>query len=420
MPSFTAVSPRPGLLALPWSLPLEDWPEEIVVALPRGISRHVVRFVRADGRVLAVKEMAPHVALKEHQLLRELRRLDLPVVSSIGVVTDRVAPDGEPLDALLLTDHLAFSLPYRAVFAGSPRPDTVQRLVDALAVLLVRLHLDGFSWGDCSLSNTLFRRDADAFAAYLVDAETGDLRHRLSDGQRAYDVELAMTNIFGELLDLQSAGVLAEDADLHGVTDRLDQRYRALWNELVAPEEFTNTDIQRISSRVRRLNDLGFDVAEIDIVTDIGGDTVRIQPKVVDAGFHRQRLLHLTGLDVEENQARRLLNDIAEYAVATDQQGLGDDMLAHEWLTRVFEPVVQAIPTDLRSKLDAAQLYHEILEHRWYSAEQAGREVGIDETLSNYTDRVLRHRPDELVALDPDTGELAVFRSDRTDDETDD
>ena len=412
MPSFTAVSPRPGLLALPWALPLEDWPDDIVVALPRGISRHVVRFVRADGRVLAVKEMAPHVALREHQLLRELRRLDLPVVSSIGVVTDRVDTDGQELDALLLTDHLAYSLPYRAVFAGSPRPDTVQRLVDALAVLLVRLHLDGFSWGDCSLSNTLFRRDADAFAAYLVDAETGDLRHRLSEGQRAYDVELATTNIFGELLDLQAAGVLAEDADLHEVTDRLDQRYRALWNELVAPEEFTDTDTQRISSRVRRLNDLGFDVAEIDIVTDIGGDTVRIQPKVVDAGFHRQRLLHLTGLDVEENQARRLLNDIAEYAVATDQQGLGDDMLAHEWLTRVFEPVVQAIPADLRAKLDSAQLYHEVLEHRWYTAEQAGHEVGIDETLSSYTDRVLRHRPDELIALDPETGELAVIRRD--------
>jgi hypothetical protein len=419
MPSFTAVSPRPGLLALPWALPLEDWPEEIVVALPRGISRHIVRFVRADARVIAVKEMAPHVALREHQLLRELRRLDLPVVSSIGVVTDRITADGEPLDALLLTDHLAYSLPYRAVFAGSPRPDTVQRLVDALAVLLVRLHLDGFSWGDCSLSNTLFRRDADAFAAYLVDAETGDLRHRLSEGQRAYDVDLAMTNIFGELLDIQAAGVLAQDADLHAVTDRLDQRYRALWNELVAPEEFTDTDTQRISSRVRRLNDLGFDVAEIDIVTDIGGNTVRIQPKVVDAGFHRQRLLHLTGLDVEENQARRLLNDIAEYAVMTDQQALGDDMLAHEWLTQVFEPVVQGIPADLRSKLEPAQLYHEVLEHRWYSAEQAGRDVGIDETLSSYTDRVLRHRPDELVALDPETGELAVFRSGGEDETTD-
>ena len=40
----------------------------------------------------------------------------------------------------------------------------------------------------------------------------------------------------------------------------------------------------RIESRVRRLNDLGFDVDELDIITDFDGATIRIQPKVVDAG----------------------------------------------------------------------------------------------------------------------------------------
>ena len=30
------------LVFLPWSTPLEEWPAEYVVALPRGISRHVI------------------------------------------------------------------------------------------------------------------------------------------------------------------------------------------------------------------------------------------------------------------------------------------------------------------------------------------------------------------------------------------
>ena len=96
---------------------------------------------------------------------------------------------------------MKFSLPYRALFARNLRPDTAERLIDALAVLLVRLHLAGFYWGDVSLSNVLFLRDADAFSAFLVDAETGDLQAQLTDGQREYDIDLARTNIIGELMD---------------------------------------------------------------------------------------------------------------------------------------------------------------------------------------------------------------------------
>jgi hypothetical protein len=399
MPSFVAVRAAPGLLALPWGTPLEDWPAELIVALPRGISRHVVRFVRVDGSVLACKEIADRTALREHALLRDLNRLDVPCVQPVGVVRDRTNVAGEPLDAILLTAHLPFSLPYRAVFSNNLREETVLRLIDALVVLIVRLHLDGFAWGDCSLSNTLFRRDADSFAAFLVDAETGDLHDRLSTGQRNYDVDLARTNIFGELLDLQAGDVLDEEADLLGLVDRLVSRYESLWAELTAVEEFDAAHMYRLEARVRRLNDLGFDVAELDIVTDVGGQQVRIQPQVVDAGHHARRLLRLTGLDVEENQARRLLNDLDAFRARTDQQNLDESIAAHQWLTEVFEPVVQAVPRELRGRLDAAQLYHEILEHRWYASERAGRELPLQEVVASYVDEVLRDRPDEVVTL---------------------
>ena len=409
MPSFVAVRAAPGLLSLPWETSLEDWPADLIVALPRGISRHIVRFVRVDGSILACKEIADRTAMREHALLRDLNRLDVPCVQPVGVVRDRIDADGEALDAILLTAHLPFSLPYRAVFSNNLREETVLRLIDALVVLIVRLHLDGFAWGDCSLSNTLFRRDADSFAAFLVDAETGDLHDRLSNGQRAYDVDLARTNIFGELLDLQAGEVLDEEANLLGLVDRLVSRYESLWAELTGVEEFDAGHMYRLEARVRRLNDLGFDVAELDIVTDVGGQQVRIQPKVVDAGHHTRRLLRLTGLDVEENQARRLLNDLDAFRARTDQQNLDESIAAHQWLTEMFEPVVQAVPRELRGRLDAAQLYHEILEHRWYASERAGREVPMDEVVRSYVDEVLRDRPDEVVTLlsPPDAVELA-------------
>ena len=405
---ITAASPDPALLDLPWEVPLEQWPADRLAALPRGISRHVVRFVRMSGSVLAVKEISAPLAHREYGLLRLLRRLGMPSVEPVGVITGRTAPDGAPLESALVTRHLKFSLPYRALFSQSLREDTATRLVDALAVLLVRLHLAGFYWGDVSLSNTLFRRDAGAVAAYLVDAETGELHDALSRGQREYDVELARINIAGELMDLEAGGFLDGSMDPVALSDVIWRRYYTLWAELTDSESFERGDRWRVDARIRRLNELGFDVGELQISTDIDGTSVSIQPKVVDAGHHSRRLLRLTGLDVEENQARRLLNDLDTYQAATGRQAEDEEIVAHEWLATCFEPVVRAIPRDLRGKLEPAELYHEVLEHRWYLSEGSGRDVGLTDAVQSYIGGVLVYKPDEAAVLGVDTAELPV------------
>lgn len=404
---LAAPSEQQALLDLPWDMPLEDWPEWYLVALPRGISRHVVRFTRLDGHVYALKEIVKSFADREYRLLRDLDRLAVPSVRAVGVVSGREAPDGTPLDSILVTRHLQFSLPYRALFARMMRRDTVDRLIDALVVLLARLHLLGFYWGDCSLSNTLFRRDAGAFAAYLVDAETGELHNALSDGQRTHDIENARLNIAGEMMDLAASGQLDETADPVATSDQVVERYQALWRELTEWEAFDVNERWRIARRVERLNDLGFDVAELHIVTDIGGRTVRVQPKVVDPGHHSRRLLRLTGIDAQENQARRLLNDLDAYAAETDQQGEAEEIVANSWVVQCFEPVMRAVPRELRGKLEGAEIYHEVIEHRWYLSERTGHDFGLVEAARDYVDSVLRHKPDELAVLgdsvaDPD------------------
>jgi hypothetical protein len=396
---ITAAAPDPALLDLPWDVPLEEWPESVLAALPRGISRHIVRFVRLSGGVIAIKEIGETVAYREYELLRQLSRLDVPSVEPVGVITGRRAPDGEPLEAVLITHHLQFSLPYRALFSQSLQPDTATRLIDALAVLMVRLHLAGFYWGDVSLSNTLFRRDAGSFAAYLVDAETGDLHDKLSDGQRSYDLEVARVNIIGELMDLQAGELLEEDVDTVAIGAALVERYHDLWTALTFEETFDAGERWRVAARIDRLNELGFDVGELDITTDIDGTTLHIQPKVVDAGHHSRRLMRLTGLDVQENQARRLLNDLDSYAAATDRQNEEESFVAHDWLTHVFEPAVRSVPRELRGKLEPAQIFHELLDHRWFISGEQGRDVPLPEAVDSYVSNVLRHRPDELAIL---------------------
>ena len=388
-----ATTPNPALVTLPWHLPLEEWEGDYLVPLPRGLSRHIVRFVRLQEHIYALKETREPIALAEYRLLRDLRRIKAPAVEPIGVVTGRQSVESHDIEPVLVTRHLDYSMPYREMFSRGVRVDTMPRLVDALVVLLAKLHLAGFFWGDCSLSNTLFRRSAGEFAAYLVDAETGELHHQLSDGQRSYDLEIATQNIFAEILDLQAGGLMTEDIDPHLIAEGVGERYLALWTELTAQEDFTTDEMWRIEQRIARLNDLGFEVDELDIVTDWDGAVVRIQPKVVDAGHHSRRLQGLTGLDVEENQARRLLNDLNAYTTANNLQNEDPALVAHRWLTQIVEPVVGVVPPPRKSALEAAEVFHEILEHRWYLSEQAGREIDIFETARDYVRRQLRAEP---------------------------
>jgi hypothetical protein len=407
--NITAATVDPALLDLPWDLPLEDWPSETIASLPKGISRHLVRFANLSGYVVAVKETTAEMARGEYEMLRTLQRMDIPCVDPVAVITGRSDDAGDPLPSVLVTRHLKFSLPYRALFSQQLRPDTASRLVDALAVLLVRLHIAGFFWGDVSLSNTLFRRDAGAFAAYLVDAETGKLYNGgLSNGQRENDLEIARVNIAGELMDLEAGGRVDDDLDPIKLSDGIVAAYRSLWTELTGSEVFASSERWRINERVDRLNALGFDIEELAIKTDETGSRVKIQPKVVDAGHHQRRLLRLTGLDTGENQARRLLNDLDSYAATFAKANVDEEMMAHEWLIRVFEPVVKSIPRDLKGKLEPAEVFHQLLEHRWFLSQKEGRDIPLSEALTKYINDILRHRRDEATVIAPPTGAVTL------------
>ncbi|MGE5289871.1 MAG: DUF4032 domain-containing protein [Micromonosporaceae bacterium] len=389
-----------GLLTLPWREPLADWADERLVEIrQRGLSRHVVRFVADSGAVYALKELDERLARREYRLLRRLAELGIPAVEVMGVVVDRPGD----LDAILVTRFLDYSSSYRALFANPRGGHLTGRLLDALVELLVRLHLAGFMWGDCSLSNTLFRMDAGAFAAYLVDAETAELHPSLTDGQRGYDLELAHERVAGDLFDLQAAELLPTGVDPVDVADETWRRYEALWSELTR-EEILRPDEQRyrIAERLRRINELGFDVDEVELIEAGKGSRLRLRTRVAEPGHHRRILFSRTGLDVQENQARRLLNDIAGYRGYLEQiegHPVPEVVAANKWLAEVYEPVVGAIPAQLRGRLDEAEIFHEVLEHRWLMSEAAGRDIGTTAATQDYLTTILPHVPDGLTVV---------------------
>lgn len=402
---------HPDFLDLPWHLPLTAWDHPRLVKMARGIARHVVRFVAYGERVYALKETDLASARREYDALLAMAGEHLPTVEAVAVVSGRAGQgiDGEPLGAVLITRYLDYSLPYRYLYGREGGPELDRRLTDAAVVLLVRLHLERFYWGDCSLSNVLFRRDAGSLYAYLVDAETAERRPSLSDARREHDVELAMENVAGGLADLVAAG--RATADPFVAAEMLGDRYRQLWAELTRTDEFGDHERHIIELRLRRLNELGFDVEELSIERPDPGDTdgeprLRIRPTVVEEGHHSRELRRLTGLDVQENQARRLLNDITAFTAHLERETGAQPpwaVAAARWLADVYEPLVAGVPDELRGRLEPPELFHELLEHRYFLSEAAGHEVDNATALASYLESVLPYRPDERHVADPPT-----------------
>lgn len=387
-----------ALYNLPWHTPLEQWPEDETLAAQRGISRHIVRLVRSTpdpaSEIYAVKETVEEFAVREYEALRELSLRGAPAVAQVAIVTNRYSQNGEELPCAIVTRFLPYSLPYRVILSGQITQHEITNMANALAYLLVRLHLLGFWWGDCSLSNTLFRRDAEGFAAYLVDAETGEFQKKLSDGQREHDLELARFNVAAELEDLKIAGVLFPAMDPIRASESVITRYRKIWKSLSEPQILPAGDRHAVERAMRSLQDIGFAVEEVDI--QLAGDksTVTFIPKLVAPNYHSQRLIELMGLETEELQAKRILASFDRYRSREIEKTPKKEEAAKRWLDEVFYKVVNAVPAAMRGRVEDAQLFHEVLEHRWYLGEKAGRDLGLEFATNDYISEVLPERMD--------------------------
>jgi hypothetical protein len=374
-----------GLLDLPWELPLGAWPASLRFrSLPVGPSRHLVRFLVVDGDLIALKEEPSDVAEREYNVLGHLERVDLPAVRSIGV-----AEQPRTGTAILVTEYLENSLQFRRLLSRFPLgPGAYRdRLLDAMAWLLVDLHRGGVFWGDCSLANTLFRRDGDRIQAYMVDAETSEVHPSLSDGQRAYDVDILVENVGYGLADVALFQNRPEDLD--GAVDAAEnvrERYAAIWRELHLEPKLPAGDRHAIRTQIRRLNELGFAVDEIQVVPADAGSAVKLRVTTSNRAFHAHELERLTGIRALEGQARMLLNDLREHVAwlrLHSKRSISEEAGAKRWRRDVFEPALRRLRPVIGIR-DPIQAYCDVLEHKWLLSERKRRDVGLGAAIDAY------------------------------------
>ena len=374
------------LLDLPWERSITEWPDELFLDLPKGISRHEVRFVERRGTILAVKELPEAAARNDFLVLNELEDEAVPTVHPVAVLTGRSADPTEERAAALVTRYELYSFSYRELLSGSTFGPRRDQLIGALAVLLVELHLTGCFWGDTSLSNVLYRFDAEAVVAIMVDAETAELHPVLSQGQRELDLAIMVVNVAGGMADLAAqSGVDLDDADL-GLGDEIADSYRRLWKVISDPEPIAVSERWRIRERIEQLEAMGFQVEEIAVSERAGGDMLLVRPVVRSRQFHRSRLRELTGVDVLELQARQVLTDLYYHrALRADEDQRIVDL---QWRLEEFEPWVGRLAAE--QDADPVQAFCDLLHHRWLLSSRDERAVSTEEA---HADWVAAGRP---------------------------
>ena len=285
-------------------------------------------------------------------------------------------------------------MPFRSLFINKLVKQYQKQLLDAISGLLVQLHSNGFYWGDCSLSNILFRRDAGALQAYLVDAETSEYHlPPLSPVLRYHDLEIMEENITGELIDLQTSDSLLFTYPIEQTGLYIQQKYRNLWEEISREDIFSQSELYRVEERIRNLNSLGFSVKDIELLKVDQGDILKLRIFVSDRNFHRNQLMELTGLYAEEKQAQQILNEIFELKAKMSQTNYPEitpEAVGQQWLEHVYNPILEKLQSFLDNNpaelgaIDFIELYCQLLEHKWYMSERAQHDVGHQAAVEDF------------------------------------
>ena len=390
-----SITTRPGFpdfSNLPWTHPLSEWHQVYsqIEKLPQGASRHPVLFVNLSGAIFALKEMPVGTAEREYQSLIKIEELRPPAVTPVGFVQSDINTDRR---SFLITRYLDFSIPFRNLFTGNRLIRYREHLLDAIAGLLVQLHLADIYWGDCSLSNCLFRRDAGALRAYLVDAETAEIYpDDISPTLRHHDLEIMEENINGELADISTESHLTNEIPFSDTGAYIRLRYQRLWEVITREDIIVPLEHYRIQERIRALNDLGFSIGDVELMKTMDGDQLRLRVVVTDRNFHRDQLLSLTGIEAEERQAQKMMNEIQELKATLSQQNNRSTPLsaaAYHWQTTIYEPTLNKLTPLVKEDFDTAELYCQILEHKWYLSERAQRDVGHSTAIEDYLANII-------------------------------
>ena len=296
--------------------------------------------------------------------------------------------------AILMTEYLAYSIQYRRLlmrFPLGPGPYR-DRLLDAMAWLLVDLHRAGVFWGDCSLANTLFRRDGDKIQAFLVDAETSEIHPSLSDGQRALRPRHPRRERRLRAGRPRRRCRVATDAfdDAVEAAETVRTRYTSVWDELHSSPSRARRPARHPRRASGGSTTSGSRSTRSSSSRPADGRTPSgCKVAVANRRFHAREL---RAADRASSPSRARRGCCSTTCASTrpgsstherrlDQRGRGAPSAG--WPTS-SSPASRRSCRRSGAGRDPLQAYCDVLEEKWILSELAGRDVGLEAAIDAY------------------------------------
>ncbi|HEY0752384.1 MAG TPA: DUF4032 domain-containing protein [Ktedonobacteraceae bacterium] len=386
---------------LPWSAPLEEWVALGVELLHirRGESRHPVVFVERDGVRYAIKETSPHMAEREVRNLREIGQRGIPTLVPAGTVVVSLPPlrlhasmpgglstylSGDR--GYLITRLALRVVPHAFLYRLPLNRRTKQRLLSAIAVLMIELHEHGIYWGDPSLANILLRIDGKRILAIMADAETAEyFPGPVNDHLRVQDQASFEESLAWQAEDLRQARDLPEDkqplddADFRYFMQRYRWLRRAHARFSEQPPAFKTLD--QAQEFLQTINRWGFSFLGMTERTLQELTTVR-------PGWYQQRVHELLHITIPRPYARHFYNMILGHqALASAKEGraLSIEEAAQQWYTLYHLPAILLLRQVLTSDQNPLKAYFQVMLHKWNMSKRAGYEVPLDEAIVDWS-----------------------------------
>ncbi len=353
---------------LPWAMPIADWHMYGVniLNIKRGISRHVVIFVRTGRFSFGIKEISEEISKKEIDHYEQLLMRGIHTLVPAGYVVreEKPIPIETPIGIQYEKNYISHTvtvlvdkvLPDSLLYSRNFRKENRQKIWNAIVRLLVQLHSNGVYWGDASLANTLIKFEKRAvpfiglqtvLIAYLSDAETVEIRPHLSKSMRGEDLNFFFESMEWIQEDIRISGAMRNETEMDEDKEYIKERYETLYNVERKKKKFEQQTSFNIDKFLGSISNLAY----VDLF-----------------------LKH-----IEEHKwymGERLKQDVS-LAEAT-----------RDWYETIFVPICELFRSEHILELfkgkTAAELYIEIMTNKYYLSEREKKDVGMIAAMKDY------------------------------------
>ena len=355
---------RADLENLPWNIPLNKWDDSHVnfLDIRKGISKHIVRFIKTKDYSFAVKQTNPISAYFESETFTKLLQKGIHTLIPAGYVFykknlfEMNSEESEGL-AFIVTILETKSIPHSILFKWDFSEESRKSIYKAAAELLANLHFKNIYWGDASLSNILIKfikvQDEKGklhteLKAFLSDSETIQILKKIGNEHIKKDLKRFFNSM--ETIDEEFPKAKSDKtiSSLDNDKSFFEKEYKANYALLVKIQEFEDSTGLKVHKHFFRIT-----------------DQYSIESILKQIEEHKWYLSEKNGSEVETTFA------------------------ANDWIEKIYKPIIKEFNKlkifDYFPNTNSVKLYTDIMAHKYYLSLEKGEDVGIYSAIRSYS-----------------------------------